>query len=84
MGGFVMDEKILKDILASLQEMNSKLDEILYSTEEGSVNGDLMLLKNEIQRLKKRVKGENDCSVRDISNKTQMLFRELFEIYKIT
>ena len=79
-----MDEKILKDILASLQEMNSKLDEILYSTEEGSVNGDLMLLKNEIQRLKKRVKGENDCSVRDISNKTQMLFRELFEIYKIT
>lgn len=79
-----MDEKIMKDILASLREMNSKLDEILYSTEEDSLNGDLMVLKDEIQHLKKRVKGENDCSVRDLSIKIQNLCMYLVEIYKMT
>ena len=79
-----MDEKILKDILASLREMNSKLDEILYSTEEGSVNGDLMLLKEQIPYLKKSVKGKDDCSLLDIDLKVQQLCMDLVEIYKIT
>ena len=80
----MMDEKILKDILASLREMNSKLDEILYSTEEGSVNGDLMLLKEQIPYLKKSVKGKDDCSLLDIDLKVQQLCMDLVEIYKIT